>query len=718
MRGVNPFLKLARRATRRVPGLAALGLAAVWGAGADAEREVLELDPYAVEERGWGPISGMTEAGMEKLTPAETGRTGAATLGELLSWRGGVASSFHGAAVSRPVVRGFEGRRVAVREGGLATGDFSDSSPDHAVAIEPQFVREVTIHKGAAVLLHGGGAIGGAVDIDPDYLPRAGLPERGEAEAGWLHDTANSGDTFFLKAGTGGAGWALRLNALDRRTGDYRIPGLARTENYDINNRLRLPPSVRGQVAPNPRGRVPNTFSDTAVIALGAGWFPGRHALAGGYQHYASRYGVPVDGHTHGNPYGIPGGTGPSPNDGIAIDLEQNRLMLEAEAVVKNPLLKGLRLRAAGVDFVQREYDGAFLSNDFAREALEARVEMLAGEGPWLALAGAEASRADYRNRNISYAAGRADEDRLRTLSRSFALFALQEYRRDRWTARLGMRGDWEQAERRDRDDSSSRLDALSASGELSLRLHSSLRLLVAAHSASRLPGAEERFIEAPHGATGIFQLPDPGLGIERSRGAEARLQYARGAVAADLSLYRRRFDGYVFQENQGYEIDGLTAYAFVQRDAAFRGGELDLRWRIFADNGDSLQLGVFADWIHARDLGRAQPLPRIPPARAGARLTATSGPWSGGLHALHAFAQERVPREVFGTLAYQSPTPSYTLVSLEIAHRRVAAGVEAELRLRISNLLDREARQHSSFLKDVAPLPGRGALLTLTFRL
>jgi iron complex outermembrane receptor protein len=717
MGGVNPF----SQTFRGVLGLLVLGLPCgdLYGStAAGADGEVVELAPFPVEERGWGLVLDWAEAGTETVTPEETGRQGSATLGELLSWRGGVASSFHGAAVSRPVVRGLEGRRVAVREGGLTTGDFSASSPDHAVAIEPQFVREVTIHKGAAVLLHGGEAIGGAVDITPDYLPRKGLAGGGEAEWGWLHDTATRGDSLHLKAGTGSGEWALRVNALDRRGGDYRIPGLARTRDYDVNNRLRLPPSVRGQVAPNPRGRVPNTFTDTTVLALGAGWFARRHALIGGYQRYASRYGVPLDGHTHGNPYGIPGETGPSPNDGITIELEQNRMVLETDLAPGVPWLHAARLRAVGVGFDQREYEGAFLSNDFRREVLQARMEVEGGGGPWSTLAGAEASRSDYRNRNISYAAGRTDADRLRTLSRSFALFALQEYRRDRWTARLGMRGDWEQAQRRDRDDSSSRLDALSASGELSLRLHASLRLVVAAHMASRLPGAEERFIEAPHGATGVFQLPNPHLRVEQSRGIEARLHYVRGALEADLSLYRRRFEGFVFQENQGYEIDGLTAHAFVQRDAAFHGGEFDLGWRIFQNNGDSLRLGVFADWIHARDLERVQPLPRIPPARVGARLEATRGAWSGAVHALHATAQDRVPREVFGTLAYQSPTPSHTLLSVELAHRRNIAGMEAELRLRVNNLLDHEARQHTSFLKDVAPLPGRGALLSVTIRM
>ena len=54
--------------------------------------------------------------------------------------------------------------------------------------------------------------------------------------------------------------------------------------------------------------------------------------------------------------------------------------------------------------------------------------------------------------------------------------------------------------------------------------------------------------------------------------------------------------------------------------------------------------------------------------------------------------------------------TPGYTLVDAHVAwHRDTAAGNAWEVFVDGSNLLDEEARVHTSFLKDVAPLPGRG---------
>ena len=58
----------------------------------------------------------------------------------------------------------------------------------------------------------------------------------------------------------------------------------------------------------------------------------------------------------------------------------------------------------------------------------------------------------------------------------------------------------------------------------------------------------------------------------------------------------------------------------------------------------------------------------------------------------------------------FESATPGYTLVDAHVAwHLDTAAGNAWELFADGSNLLDEEARVHTSFLKDVAPLPGRG---------
>jgi len=58
----------------------------------------------------------------------------------------------------------------------------------------------------------------------------------------------------------------------------------------------------------------------------------------------------------------------------------------------------------------------------------------------------------------------------------------------------------------------------------------------------------------------------------------------------------------------------------------------------------------------------------------------------------------------------FETTTPGYTMVDAHFAwHLDTAHGNEWEVFLDGTNLLDELARPATSFLKDVAPLPGRG---------
>src|SRR5690606_10702505 len=115
-------------------------------------------------------------------------------------------------------------------------------------------------------------------------------------------------------------------------------------------------------------------------------------------------------------------------------------------------------------------------------------------------------------------------------------------------------------------------------------------------------------------------------------------------------------------------------------------------------------QLRVFADRVDAR-LDSGERLPRIAPARAGADLEWSRGPWRARIGALHVREQQAVaPGE--------SPTPGYTLLDAGAAWHHDVGAAGWELFIEGRNLGDREARAHTSLLRDFAPLPGRAVEL------
>ena len=105
------------------------------------------------------------------------------TLGQTLNGLPGVGSTDFGPNSSRPVIRGLDGDRIRIMNNGGASMDVSGLSYDHAVAIEPLLVEQIEVVRGPAALQYGGSAIGGAVNVIDNRIPKApvkGVNGRGE----------------------------------------------------------------------------------------------------------------------------------------------------------------------------------------------------------------------------------------------------------------------------------------------------------------------------------------------------------------------------------------------------------------------------------------------------------------------------------------------------------------------------------------------------------
>ena len=64
---------------------------------------------------------------------------------------------------------------------------------------------------------------------------------------------------------------------------------------------------------------------------------------------------------------------------------------------------------------------------------------------------------------------------------------------------------------------------------------------------------------------------------------------------------------------------------------------------------------------------------------------------------------------------ANELPTEDYTLVNLFATWKAPMADQKVRLNVAVLNLFDSEARQHTSFLKDIVPLPGRNVRFSMT---
>ena len=93
--------------------------------------------------------------------------------------------------------------------------------------------------------------------------------------------------------------------------------------------------------------------------------------------------------------------------------------------------------------------------------------------------------------------------------------------------------------------------------------------------------------------------------------------------------------------------------------------------------------------------------MPRIPSERYGLGLAWENNSWSAKLNYQRVGAQN-------DTAAFELSTPSYNDVSLRLNKRFELGGSVVTAFVQGRNLTDDEQRQHTSFVKDLAPSPGR----------
>ena len=677
------------------------------------DHQPVDLDGIEVQAT---PLAGTAEdlvRPVEVLAGEQLDAAKASSLGETVNRLPGVQSSYFGPGVGRPIIRGFDGARVQVLSNGLGSGDVSTISADHAVSIEPFLADQIEVLKGPATLLYGSGAIGGAVNVIDGRIPENAtaqpLQGRAELRGGTVNDQRTG---MFRLDGTSESGdLVFHFDALHRETGDYAIPGFAESE--------RLLAEEGETPDPADAGVLPNSAIRTDAAALGASWIGDRGFLGVGYSLFNSDYGVP--GHAHEG-HDDDTGDHDEGEGGVRIVMDQRRGEVRG-GLDDFGAFESLRIKLARTDYTHTEFEGGEVGTVFDNTGTEARAELV--HQPLLGWDGALGLQWSQRD----FLALGAEAFVPGSVTTGTGLFWIGERAFGPTRLELGARHDRNTVDADDavaigpdRDFSTTSLSAA-----LRWDIAEALHVSVGLDRAQRAPTAEELFSNGLHVATGSIELGRPGMEVETANRAELGLHWHQGALRLGASVYQARFDDFVYLADTGIQVDGLAVRSWTQHDARFNGAEAELDWTVLDNASGTWSMRLFGDVVRAeldgsgtRDIAVSVPhdgtteayvatlsnhgnLPRIVPARAGIELHWETGPWRASLGAVRHARQDRVAE-------YESATPGYTLVDAHLAWHADSLGGQAwEVFLDGSNLLDEEARPHTSFLKDLAPLPGRG---------
>nr|WP_243699953.1 TonB-dependent receptor [Lysobacter sp. N42] len=641
----------------------------------------------------------------------------AATLGETVSRLPGVQSSYFGPGVGRPIVRGFEGARVQVLSDGLTAGDVSTVSVDHAVSIEPFLADQIEVLKGPATLLYGSGAIGGAVNVVDGRVPTRATDAPFQGRAELRAGTVNDERTGMLRLdGTSASGnLVFHVDALHRETGDYEIPGYAESEALHEEHE-----EEEGLEEDRVFGVLPGSALRTDSAALGMSWIGSRGFLGAAQSLYNTRYGIPGAAHAHDEDEGEDGEAGHD-GESVRIVLDQRRTEVRG-GLDRVGIFDTARIKLARTDYTHTEFEGDEVGTVFDNDTTEARLELahraLAG---WAGAFGAQWSRRDF--------AAVGDEAFVpSSVSRDAGLFWIGRRDFGPVAAELGLRHDRNEVEA---DDATAigparDFDTTSLSAALRWDLTPDLHVSFGLDRAQRSPTAEELYSSGLHVATRSFEIGSPTLDVETANRAEIGLHWHAGPLKIGASVYAVQFDDFIYLAGTDIEEEAPVR-VWTQADARFTGAEAEVDWTFLDTGANRFGLRLFGDVVRARldgegrrsievsvphgdhahdyatEIALTGNLPRIAPARVGGELRWERGPWRASLGAIRYARQDRVAE-------FEQATPAYTLVDAHVTwHLDTAGGNAWELFADASNLLDEEARVHTSFLKDYAPLPGRG---------
>ena len=709
---------------RRLPLAVALALSlpalhAAEPPQAQHDHDAVDLDAVVVKAN---PLAGSAEdltRPVEVLTGEKLDEAKANSLGETVNKLPGVQSSYFGPGVGRPIVRGFDGARVQVVSDGLGSGDVSTVSVDHAVSIEPFLADQIEVLKGPATLLYGSGAIGGAVNVIDGRVPEAvtaqPLQGRAELRAGSVNDERTG---MVRLDGTSASGnLVFHFDALHRETGDVEIPGQPESA-WLMAEHGETPDSAEA-------GRLPNSFVRTDSGALGVSWVGTRGFVGMGYSLFNARYGIPGGGHAHAEevPPGEP--EADAHGDGVSINMDQRRTELRA-GLNDVGLFPSLRVKVAHTEYTHTEYEGDAVGTVFDNDSIEARVELV--HQTFLGWNGAVGLQWGQRE----FMAVGEEAFVPGSESRDAGLFWIGQ--RDVGPVKLeaGARHD---RSRVDVDDTVAigpdrEFDTTSLSAGLKWEPTDPVHVMFGLDRAQRAPTAEELYSNGLHVATASLELGGPTLDVETANRAELGIHWHHGPFKASASIYHVRFDDYIYLADTGLAEHEVPVRLWTQGDARFNGAEAEASWA-FADNASGQwDLRMFGDAVRAKLAGRGTRevaftldhegivedfvvelpqggnLPRIAPWRVGAELRWERGHWRASLGAVRYAEQDRVA-------PHERPTAGYTLMDAHVAwHLDTPHGNALEVFADGSNLLDEEARPHTSFLKELSPLPGRGVVV------
>ena len=694
----------------------------------------------------------------------------ASTLGETLKNEVGVHSSYYGPVSSSPIIRGLDGPRVMITQNGLDAGDASRVGPDHAVSSETSTATQIEVLRGPATLFYGSGAIGGVVNVVDNRVPHTQ-----ETTAEWLieHNTVSLDNLASVSYNTAKDNIGFHFDGFWRKSGDYKLAGEAELEHDEHDEHDAHDEHDEDHEGETHSDRLENSSTKSNGFTVGTSYLMENGFVGVSYGRVERQYDIPGHAeHEEGSEHA-------EDELGVYADMKQDRFQLISELTYEHQFVSAVHSKFAYTDYLHKEIEGGAIGTTFDNASLEGRFDVfhneVAGFSGALSLhykssdftaIGEEAftppSKSDawavswleekhFDNIMLQFGA-RLEHIKITASPVTLDLGEHDEHEGDEHDEHEGDEHDEHEGDEHDEHEELVTFDEqsfnpLSASVGLIWDFSPGYNFAISAAYSQRAPSASEMFSYGAHIGTRSFEtgvlfdvhpedngefhidIDNQKVELETSFNLDFTLRKYEGELGFVFNTFYNQIDDFYFQQHTGLFIEaghghdehegeeeepdahedegGLPVLVYARQDAKMYGFEGKVIYQL----SDPLKLTVYGDYIRGK-LDDGSNLPRIPPFRLGVTLNYEADKYSTEFN-LTRYAKQT------DTSVEETQTSGYTMLDMNFNYYLDSnlSGVFGDMTVYFKghNLTNEHARVHSSFLKDIVPLPGRG--FTLGFR-
>jgi len=644
------------------------------------------------------------------------------SLGDVIDEYLGISMADYGAAVGQPIIRGMSGPRVKILKNGMVNRDVSGLGADHLNDVDINDLKQIEIVKGPSSLLYANGTIGGIINIVDDCITNMDF-EMPEFKVGYETQSVNDGSTQYFNYKNNFNGFNVNFGYKETDFGNYDIPNgaIAHEDEHDEDE-----DHDEHEMHGEDLGYVNNSDLYVEATKFGISKTGDWGYFGVSVDNLESVYGIPFHGDEHGDEeHG---------DERIFSTTDSESMTVKGSYNLNGKLINKIdySLRDTSYTLTEAhdeeghddhgdedhadeeehaptvfknnalEYGVTFdISNDLATRKIVLNFvdedNSIVGEEAFM-------NPANSEEFTIGYYLGREIGDyhldlgiRLDQIDRSGSVTDEDHGDIDYYSI----------------DESTSSF-AMSVGRDLNEKLSVNLGYA----SVERLPSVIELFMNGPHMATGRFEVGDPNLNSETSNNLDITFNYQNGEYYGYASFYITDVDNYIalIDEDEDHDDHGdehdhgnLIHANYMQEDAEFDGYEIEFG-RTFAVGSGELDLSFGRDVVNAEFLD-GHYVPRMNPARNIYSLSYKQDDLLFNLSLKDVEKQNDVAEGETVTDGYQMLNSRLTK-TYKMSNDRYL-----KVTLFGNNLLDEVARNHSSFVKNEVPLPGRNYGLKFNFK-